>query len=193
MAFRPPIKSGAGSPPSKGRRSLVRGLREMVGGEIVSLMLYVLSLMFSSSCRLFCDCSEACWRLPGSCGVNPHRAYPRAFRAWHSPPCLGSRGGCQLQGVRSSLRTEGRSPIAWLGRPLDRRSAVVGSGSRRVGRSKPILYRRSAGSGRPSPLLQLTLAESERQAIGVCARGPSEQVRGQVGGDTGRAGSTPPA
>jgi len=59
--------------------------------------------------------------------VYPRRTYPRRFRAWHDPPCLGSRGGCRLQGVRLSLRTEGRSPICLArlaARPAERRSWV---------------------------------------------------------------------
>ena len=71
---------------------------------------------------------------------SPNCSYPRRLRAWHDPPCLGSRGGCRLQGVRLSLRTGGRSPIslAWqAARPAERRSRVRIAAS---GAFEPIPY-----------------------------------------------------
>jgi len=69
--------------------------------------------------------------------VYPRRTYPRRFRVWHSPPCLGSWGGCRTWVSASACEPGVAVRSAWLGRPPDRRSAVVGSGSRRVGRWSP--------------------------------------------------------
>ncbi len=122
------------------------GLRRDRGADVVHLVADVVGHVAA--------CFAMVGKHVGVCGgrvrVNPDRAYPRRFRAWHYPPCLGSRGGCRTWVSVSAYDAGVAVRSAWLGRPPGRRSAVVGSGSRRVGRLEPISLRnRSAGSERP--------------------------------------------
>jgi hypothetical protein len=76
---------------------------------------------------------------------------------------------CRCSGVCLGLRSGGRVRSAWRGWPLDRRSATAGPGRGEWGVWSPFLYRRSAGSERPSPLLAQALereARCEARSVG---------------------------
>jgi len=94
--------------------------------------------------------------------------YPRRLRAWHDPPCLGSRGGCRQLGARLSLRREGRSLDNRPAGHTDR-GAPVGIRNAAMGRLRPILSARFKGSqDAPSISCKASSGDAARMKVFRC-------------------------
>jgi hypothetical protein len=111
-------------------------------------------------------------------GIHHNRAYPRPVPRELYRRCPGVMRCSRCSGSRLSLRAGGRSPInlAWpAARPAERRSRVRIVASGAFGAH---LIPEVSGFWTPlSAFFELTLVESERQAIGVCASGgPATRV-----------------